>query len=258
MRIHTLGKMYRERMIRLNNKKTAISIGIVCLLLCVGIVVQIRTTKGTNQVVSESLEGNDLRDQVLKWKEKYDETTASLNNAEKALSKIREEATKNTEGSSEKQEEIKNNNILLGLTDVEGEGVIISLKDNNTVTADSLASTDDITYYLVHDSDLRNLVNELENSGAEAISINDERIVSTTSITCEGTVININGNKVSSPFTIEAIGPGFKMYSALKRPGGYVEKLNSTGITTTVKQAEKVKISKFAGIISSKVMKYSE
>jgi len=148
--------------------------------------------------------------------------------------------------------------MLLGLTDVEGEGVIISLKDNETVTAESISVTDDISYYLVHDLDLRSLVNDLENSGAEAISINGERIVSTTSITCEGTIININGKKVGSPFTIKAIGPAIKMYGALTRPGGYVEGLNSTGINTTVKQSSKIQIGKYSGVISAKVMEYLE
>ena len=240
----------------MNKKIIALVLGIVCLLLTAGIVIQIKTINKTTSGISTLLTDNDLRDQVLEWKGKYDSSFSSLERAQKDLEKIRAEAAKDTEGYEEKEQIMKKYNNVLGLTDVEGEGVIVSLKDNTAVTADTISITDDISYYLVHDVDLRSLINELENSGAEAISINDERIVSTTSITCEGTVINVNGNKVSSPFTIKAIGPAFKMYSALLRPGGYVEGLNTTGINTTVKQEQKVFINKYSGVVSAKIMEY--
>lgn len=142
--------------------------------------------------------------------------------------------------------------MLIGLTDVSGEGVTVTMKDNNSVTADAISVTDDISLYLVHDSDIRAIVNELENAGAEAISINDQRVVITTSITCEGNVISVNGQKISSPFTIKAIGNSLSLYSALIRPGGYVETLNSTGIPTTVKKSENIKIGKYSGVINFK------
>jgi len=63
-----------------------------------------------------------------------------------------------------------------------------------------------ISKALVHDEDLREIINDLKNSGAEAISINDQRIVSTTAIICSGSVVTINGVKLNSPFEIKAIG----------------------------------------------------
>jgi uncharacterized protein YlxW (UPF0749 family) len=242
----------------LNKVKVAIVLGLICIVLSYAITQQVKTiyvaTQGMGSI--PAVADNDLKDQVLQWKTRYEEAFASLEKANLYLDKIRSEAVQDLEGSTEKENEIKRVNMLLGLTDVEGEGVVISLKDNDSVTAESISVTDDISYYLVHDMDLRSLVNDLENSGAEAISINGERIISSTSITCEGTIININGNKVGSPFTIKAIGPAIKMYGALTRPGGYVEGLNSTGINTTVKQSPKVQIGKYSGAISAKVMEY--
>lgn len=242
----------------MNKKQIAISLGCICLLLTMAIFIQIKTINNTNKVASLSLTDNDLRDQVLKWKEKYDNAYSDLQNANKKLEDVRQLATENTEGSSEKKEELKNNNMLIGLTDVYGEGVTVTMKDNNSVTAESISVSDDISLYLVHDLDIRSIVNELENAGAEAISINDERVVINTSITCEGNVISVNGEKVSSPFTINAIGNSLSLYSALTRPGGYVEKLNSTGISTTVKQYDKINIGKYAGVINLKYGKYTD
>ena len=183
----------------MDKKQIAITLGIMCLILTMTIVVQIRTINNSNQVVSSTFTSNDLKDQVLKWKEKYDETYEQLQTAEKRLEAIRKIASENTEGSAEKEEELKRNNILLGLTDVSGEGVIVTIKDNSSVTSDTLGVFDDASQYLVHNGDLLGVVSELKNAGAEAISINDQRIVSTTSITCEGNVINVNGE---NKFTI--------------------------------------------------------
>jgi uncharacterized protein YlxW (UPF0749 family) len=221
------------------------------------IVIQVRTVTSSNKVVSQSLVNNDLRDQVLKWKEKYDVAYQELQNSQKKLEEARQSASSNTAGSEEKEEQIKNNNMLIGLTDVQGEGIIITLKDNTNVTADSLSITDDVSYYLVHDGDLISIVNELKNAGAEAISINDQRIVSTTSITCQGNVISVNNEKVSSPFVIKAIGSSSYMNSALTRPGGLMASLSSY-LITSVKQSNNVEISKYTGVISSKYMKYQD
>ena len=236
----------------MNKKVISLTMGILCLLLTMAIVIQIKTVNNANQVANRSLTDNSLRDQVLRWKERYDNIFSDLENANKRLEAVRKVATIDTEGSEEKEEQLKKNNMIIGLTDVEGPGIVVTLKDNSAVTAETISVTDDISLYLVHDSDLRTIVNELKNAGAEAISINDQRVVITTSITCEGNVISVNDQKVSSPFTIKAIGNSLSLYSALVRPGGYVERLNSTGIPTNVKRADNIQINKYSGIINFK------
>ena len=238
----------------MNKKQIAITLGIMCLILTMSIMIQVRTINNTNKTASQSLTNNDLRDQVLKWKEKYDQEYEELQNANKKLERVRTAASKNTEGSEENEVELLKNNMIIGLTDVEGEGVIVTLKDDTSITSDSLAITDSMSNHLVHDSDLISIVNELKNAGAEAISINDQRIVISTSITCEGNVISVNGAKVGSPFVIKAIGHASYMESALTRPGGPIK--NFTGyIGASVKTSDNIQIPKFTGVISTKFIK---
>ena len=239
----------------MNKKQIAITLGCVCLLLTMGAFIQIKTINKANKDVGRSFVDNDLRDQVLRWKERYEEVYENLQSSEKNLEKVRQAATENTEGSSEKEAELKRNNMILGLIDVTGPGVTVTMKDNNAVTAETISEYDDISRYLVHEEDVRSIINELENAGAEAISINDQRIISTSSITCEGNVISVNGQKVGSPFNIKAIGNSSRLYGALTRPGGYVERLNNTGIATVVKQSDNILINKYSGVISYKYMK---
>ena len=75
----------------------------MCLLLTMATVIQIKTINGANQVASSTFTSNNLRDQVLKWKERYDTTYSSLQTSEKRLEDVREQASDNTEGSSEKK-----------------------------------------------------------------------------------------------------------------------------------------------------------
>ena len=242
----------------MNRKQIAIILGSICCILVIAIMIQTKTTKKANGVASATLTDNSLRDQVLKWKEKYDETFEELEEAEKALEAIRQQTTENNSDSKEKNDKLKLNNMMIGLTNVEGEGVIVTIKDDNNATVSSISSTDDISYHLVHEQDIRQVINELQNAGAEAISVNDKRIVSTSSINCEGNVISINGQKVASPFVIKAIGNSFVMNSSLARPGGTVELFNETGIITTIKTSDNISIPKYNGVISSKYMQYSE
>ena len=100
----------------MNKKQIAITLGIMCLILTMSIMIQVRTINNTNKTASQSLTNNDLRDQVLKWKEKYDQEYEELQNANKKLERVRTAASKNTEGSEENEAELLKNNMIIGLS----------------------------------------------------------------------------------------------------------------------------------------------
>jgi len=56
----------------MKKKQIAITLGIMCFILTMSIAVQIRTVTNSNSTAAQSLVDNGLRDEVLKWKEKYD------------------------------------------------------------------------------------------------------------------------------------------------------------------------------------------
>ena len=224
-------------------------------MLTVSIVVQVNTIKWTNSTVTKKLAEDELRDEVLKWKEKYDNATLELENAEKELSRVREDSTQNNDDDKNKQEEITLNNNLLGLTNLEGKGIELTVADNPDATSENIGVLDDISKYIVHYNDIIALTNELKNAGAEAISVNGQRIVSQTAITCIGNVIKINDEKVSSPFVIKAIGFPESLKGALTRGGGYLSYMKLDGIQVSLRQQDNIQIPKYTGVISSKYMK---
>lgn len=235
----------------MNKKKIGIALGIVCFLLTYGIFVQVKTVTQSNSTVSNNMEENNLRAEVLSFKEKYDNKYAELEKAEKELEKQREQSTNSDNELSQIEEQIKQGNKEIGFSEVSGSGVIVTLNDNTTTNTKSITNLNDL---LVHDMDVLSVINELKNAGAEAISINDERLVTTSSIVCGGNIITINGEKVGAPFTIKAIGLPEQL-AALSRPGGYLSILKEYGIGADLKKMDNITIAKYSGVINFKYAK---
>ena len=232
----------------MNKRKIAIVLGIMCFALTIAIVVQYKTIKNANKIVGSTV-NDELKTEVLRWKERYEEAYENLGKLESILEERRKIAISNDDTSLELQEELKKINALIGTTDVMGDGIVITIADNTNVTNQTIGIYDNISNYLIHDSDLIRLVNELKNAGAEAVSINDERIINSTSITCDGNVVLINGNKISSPFIIKAIGSQATILGAIQRTGGLLEEFNEFGLVASVEQENSITIYKYNGVI---------
>lgn len=101
------------------------------------------------------------------------------------------------------QAALKDQQVRAGLIGLVGPGVQVTLDDSATAPVSAAAAND----YIVHDTDVRDVVSALWSAGAEAISINGERLVANSSIVCVGTVIIINDTRLSPPFSFHAIGP---------------------------------------------------
>ena len=222
------------------------------MILTIAIIVQIRTIeKATNTVGTGINDNSGLKDEFLKSQDEYNLAYQQLEEVEKRLEEIRNQATQNNKTDSNAEAEIKENRKLLGLTEVTGQGFIIKLDDNRQINSSEVLNVSD---YLVHEGDLLYIVNELFNAGADAIAINDQRITSKTSIICDGNIIRINGEIVSVPITIQAIGYPERMEYALKRPGGYLEILANAGVQVYVQKSEKITLPKYEGVYSSEYL----
>ena len=216
------------------------------MLLTMAICIQINTIKSATKTVGTTLrDNNGLRDELLSIQGKYETLYKELEEREKNLEATRQTAANSNESDSQNEEEIKNNQKLLGLTDISGQGLIITLDENREVNSNEVLN---INGYLVHEEDLLYIVNELFNAGADAVSINDQRVVSTTSILCDGNIIRINGEMIGVPITIKAIGYPERLDGALARPGGYLEVMANDGVIVVVEKSENINIPKYNGV----------
>jgi uncharacterized protein YlxW (UPF0749 family) len=98
--------------------------------------------------------------------------------------------------------ELDRQQLLAGLVPVQGPGVVVTL-DDSTVRIPPGA---DANAYIIHEYDLRDIVNLLWMAGSEAVAINDERLASNSSIYCVGSTVMVNNTRLSPPYSIRAIG----------------------------------------------------
>ncbi len=156
---------------------------------------------GARPVRSSSLTGavRDMERQRASLQKRLAELRASMSELE---GKAAEEAGMRESFSLELQQA----RAAAGLTSVMGPGVEVVLADAAQVPAGS-----DPNDSVIHDYDVSTVVNALMNSGAEAVSINGERVVATTAIRCAGNTILVNSTRLGNPYTIRAIGDPAKL-----------------------------------------------
>ena len=149
-------------------------------------------------------------------------------------------------------EELQKVNVLAGLTPVTGPGVIVTLRDSKKQYERPKGISEStwqemIAEYLIHDANIRDVINELKNAGAEAISINDQRVVGSTAIRCVGNNVHVNAVPTAgSPVIIKAIGDPNLIQSGLLMRGGIKEHFVDPEMIS-VDKAENLTLPAFSG-----------
>lgn len=141
-----------------------------------------------------------------------------------------------------------------GLTNVKGKGVSVTIEDSSA----PIQSGENPNLYIIHDEDILRVVNELRAGGAEAIAINDQRLIGTSEIRCSGPTITVNGKVFGAPFIVTAIGDPDTLNSALTLRGGVVDSLKHWGIKVTVKKEQSVAVPAFTGTFKSDYLQPNE
>ena len=108
---------------------------------------------------------------------------------------------------------------LAGLEPVIGTGISVVLSDASSDVLDRAISDPDLDLdrYVVHQQDLQAVVNALWAGGAAAITMQGQRIVTTTGIKCNGSAVRLQGIPYPQPYTIQAVGDPVALTSALDR-----------------------------------------
>lgn len=183
--------------------------------------------------------GNLLKD-ISKIKESNDEIIYKINDYKR---------NENNSGEILKNvnEEINYNNMIIGFTPVEGEGIEIQLSDGVDDISEEDASGTLLLVKTLHDNDMMEVVNELKMAGAEAISINNQRVILNSEIMCRWAFISINGIKTPGPFTIKAIGNSSIMKSVLSRSDGYLQMLKNRDINVYITEKKSIEIPSYNG-----------
>ena len=183
---------------------------------------------------------NELSLELKKLKEEKDSLTAQLEEQNKKISQYESSLASESQAFKILVEEMEKVRMTAGLTDVEGRGVTVTLEDSRNFSQG--AGSVETNAFLIHAEDILSVINELNVAGAEAVSINGQRIIGTSSVRCSGSVVNVNGVKIAAPFVVSAIGEPDVLESALIFPGGVVDTLSPWGIQITIKKLNTVTV----------------
>ena len=222
--------------VKKNKIVVSIIIGLMCFILVFTMFIQFNTIEQTDLANIATMRETELREELAKWNTRYEELYARYEEEEIKKQEYQNSLGTDTEASNLIEKEFNQTNILLGLTDVTGPGIIVTLSNNSTQNIDAY--------------DLLELVNELRLAGAEAISINDERIVAMSDIVdINYSFIVVNGNRISSPYVVKAIGDQTYLESGLTaKEYGYMDNIiKGNGKTATLERSDNIQIPKFKG-----------
>ena len=222
----------------------------ICLLLGFAITLQFKSVRINKSMASDNLRAQELQTQLNAEIEKNEGLNAELEEAKNQLAEFRKNSEDSGAISTIVNEQIENAEKLAGLVALKGPGVVVTLSDAKTTVSSENT--------IIHDSDIRTVINELLASGAEAISINGERIVSTSAIRCVGPTVIINNTRLATPFVINAIGDSKTLEAGLIIKGGVVDALTPWGINVKISKMEKVEIPAYSGSLYFKYAKVAE
>lgn len=180
-------------------KKWHVTVSLVCIISGMLLALDLKNHfRETNPV---SRRNQSLVQVIHSQEEKNTQLEAEIAKIRRELDQVQKNQASGQGFLGDLQKQLEVLKFESGLTPVSGPGVVITLTDQ-----EKARTSDNPDNYLIHYSSILYIVSELKAAGAEAIAVNDVRVVGTSDIRCAGTVILVNGKEMAPPYTVKAIG----------------------------------------------------
>ena len=212
--------------------------GLICMILTALIFIQFKTISQTDITSLENMREDELRDEIASYKLKNEEVDTELKEVNEKIIEYEDTITLGKEASEVLKNELEKSNDQIGKNAVSGQGIIVTLKDTDEAKVDS--------------TDLLTLVNQLRKAGAEAISINEQRVVYNSSFADINNIyISVSGERIVSPYVIKAIGNTTYLSSGISlKQYGYIDTMKAEGVEVTLETSNNIDIQKYNGSFS--------
>ncbi|CUN55457.1 DUF881 domain-containing protein [Clostridium disporicum] len=193
----------------------------------------------------------------------YDITALSEDNYE-LIKRIALLDVDDDDGNSEKvvehmKEQLDIYSLLSGVDATKGSGIILTINDGDyNIHTDS---QDEVNRKTLHSADAALILNELRTAGAEAIAINNYRVLNTTGLVCAWAFIRFeeNGNDMEgAPFKFYAIGDPDQLEAALLAEGSHINELLIRKLKITIDKYDEMELPKAVKSISPKFMERAD
>ncbi len=222
-----------------------LSILAMCAILGFAMSIQFNSVRSRPKEDGANARTEDLQKMLASEKEKTNALQEQIQQMQTTIDNYRESIEQTGSAYKGMEQDLLRAENLAGLTSVYGPGVSVTLED-----AKITGNVTNPETFIIHDSDVRAVVNELLAAGAEAVTVNDERVISTTAIRCVGPVLLVNNVKSGMPFVIKAIGNPETLENALNMTGGIVSELRSVKINVSIQKLERIDMNAYSGTVN--------
>lgn len=216
-------------------KMRKISVFIGSVVIGLGLSVMVSLVAGKMNLYNVELDRGDnveLRNSLRSEIERLKEENIDY---ERKLESYRENVEDFENIYEELKLEYRRNSKLLGYESVQGEGVILTLRDGEAKDSEVPGSMES-WLRIIHNEDMLKLLNELNLHGAETIEINGQRVTETSEIFCSGAFISINGEKLPAPFVLKVVGDRELLDPYIANEYNQIANLQHRGIEISVEK----------------------
>lgn len=198
-------------------------VAVLLFVLGLGLAIQVRSTSDNS-----ALRGARQED-LVRILDELDNRTQRLEDEKQRLEDQRTELENSSDQAEEARKQTRQKEqqlgILAGTVAAQGPGITLTVEDpSGAVESDMLLD----------------VIQELRAAGAEAIQVNDIRVVADTHFTGTGGEIEVDGKKIAAPYRFKVIGKPQDLEPALNIPGGVVQTLEKEQATATVERSQKI------------------
>lgn len=224
----------------MDKSKGSTWITIICIIIGIMIALQMKSIGDLGGLVTTQ-RADEMLIEINEMEKEKEKLIMKVNELEDSISIFENQAADNNDVVEKMLQDTSMAKAQAGYTDLVGPGVVVTL---------DYTDDDDFDPFTFNSELLLLVVNELNASGAEAIAINEERIVNSSEIRLAGNHININGKKNAYPFVFKVIGDAKTLSSALNIRGGIFDLLELNYIEVTLEESNKLTVPKYSGTLN--------
>lgn len=225
-----------------NRQRHQILMFIILLLFGIIVTNHIQSVRASDKKSSLVIRYQERQEQLKQYEAQYQALLAE-NDRLNTLKATANDSYLSRKGNEALLAELQRVRILAGFTEVRGPGIIVTLNDKpdyDFVNGDSSDS-------LVHDGDIRHVLDLLRDNGAAAFSVNGLRITNSSFILCIGSTIRCNEQRMLPPFVITALGDPAVLAEAVATDQRFIlRQMPDIGLIVNVQTADEVIIPAFA------------
>ncbi len=227
----------------MKGRKGQLAVGIVCLVLGLVLSIQFKSVQGSDlDWGGPTQKSQQLSRELKKEKDDKQQLLSQVDLLQRKIKDIEDAESKEDSQLKNLSAELEKYKMISGVRAVKGKGVVVVVDDPPM----GVNYPSDLSVIMINYDLLLSLLNKLNDAGAEAISINDQRIVSNTEIHLAGNNVNINSVPTTPPFIIKAIGNPETLEAALNIRFGIIWQMKDAyNLRVSIKKQDEVIISRY-------------